>query len=86
MAVPPFTLASAHSKVQAAAKAWNSQLPSKIALAYTPDSVWRNRDQFVRGRDEIFSFLEKKWEKEKNYTLRKELFAFNDNKIAVQFW
>jgi len=62
-----------NSKVKAAQAAWNSKLPSRIALAYTPDSVWRNRDQFVRGREDIISFLEKKWEREKNYTLRKEV-------------
>ena len=60
--------------------------PKKIALAYTEDSIWRNRDQFLQGREGIISFLTKKWEKEKNYTLRKELFAFTENKIAVQFW
>lgn len=55
-------------------------------MAYTPDSIWRNRDQFIRGRDEIAAFLKAKWAKESGYRLRKELFAFTDNKIAVQFW
>lgn len=60
--------------------------PHKVKLAYTEDSVWRNRDRFLVGRDAIAEFLTKKWEKENGYRLRKELFAFTDNKIAVQFW
>jgi nuclear transport factor 2 (NTF2) superfamily protein len=60
--------------------------PATIAKAYTPDSIWRNRDTFLTGHDEIVDFLTKKWQKEINYRLRKELFAFTDNKIAVQFW
>ncbi|RFN47066.1 putative duf1348-domain-containing protein [Fusarium flagelliforme] len=89
---PPFTLETAHIKVKAAQDGWNSQDPTKVKLAYTPDSIWRNRDHFLQGRDAIQEFLTKKWEKESNYKLRKELFAFTDNKaslssaIAVQFW
>jgi nuclear transport factor 2 (NTF2) superfamily protein len=60
--------------------------PAKISLAYTPDTIWRNRDQFVKGTDEVKELLTKKWQKEKSYRLRKELFAFTDNRIAVQFW
>lgn len=60
--------------------------PTKVKLAYTPDSIWRNRDTFLQGREEIEAFLTKKWERENGYRLRKELFAFTDNKIAVQFW
>ncbi|KAH8673252.1 hypothetical protein BGZ61DRAFT_427966 [Ilyonectria robusta] len=83
---PPFTLESARVKVKAAQDAWNTMNPEVIQMAYTPDSIWRNRDQFLQGRAAIKTFLTKKWEKEKNYRLRKELFAFTDNKIAVQFW
>ncbi|MCJ1475449.1 hypothetical protein MMC13_004111 [Lambiella insularis] len=83
---PPFTFATATTKVKTAQKLWNTQSPKDIAKAYTPDSIWRNRDAFLRGHAEIEAFLERKWEKEKNYRLRKELFAFTDNKIAVQFW
>lgn len=60
--------------------------PTRISTAYTPDTVWRNRDQFLKGTDEVIQFLTKKWQKEKSYRLRKELFAFTDNHIAVQFW
>ncbi|KAI1803492.1 DUF1348-domain-containing protein [Daldinia bambusicola] len=83
---PPFTAETAHIKVKAAQDAWNTKDPSKVKLAYTPDSIWRNRDTFLQGRDEIEAFLTKKWEREQGYRLRKELFAFTDNKIAVQFW
>jgi len=83
---PPFTSETARQKVKKAQQLWNTQDPEKIALAYTEDSIWRNRDQFLKGREEIIRFLTQKWEKEKNYKLRKELFAFSDNKIAVQFW
>ncbi|KAH7011169.1 hypothetical protein EDB80DRAFT_640477 [Ilyonectria destructans] len=83
---PPFTLESARVKVKAAQDAWNTMNPEVIQMAYTPDSIWRNRDQFLQGRAALKTFLTKKWEKEKNYRLRKELFAFTDNKIAVQFW
>ncbi|EJU05394.1 DUF1348-domain-containing protein [Dacryopinax primogenitus] len=82
---PPFTLETAKQKVKAAQHMWNSQDPSKICLGYTPDSVWRNRDSFLQGREAIIQFLSAKWAREKQYKLRKELFAFTDNKIAVQF-
>ncbi|KIM98742.1 hypothetical protein OIDMADRAFT_20154 [Oidiodendron maius Zn] len=83
---PPFTAETAHLKVKAAQNMWNTQNPEKIKHGYTVDSIWRNRDIFIRGHDEIVTMLTKKWQKEKNYKLRKELFAFTDNKIAVQFW
>ncbi|UKZ53942.1 hypothetical protein TrVGV298_007745 [Trichoderma virens] len=83
---PPFTAETAQKKVKAAQDAWNTRNPDGVKMAYTPDSIWRNRDQFLQGRDAIKDFLTKKWEKENGYRLRKELFAFTDNKIAVQFW
>ncbi|KAH6648740.1 hypothetical protein BKA67DRAFT_522740 [Truncatella angustata] len=83
---PPFTAETAKIKVKAAQDAWNTKEPHKVKLAYTEDSIWRNRDQFLTGRDAIAEFLTKKWEKEDGYILRKELFAFEGNKIAVQFW
>jgi nuclear transport factor 2 (NTF2) superfamily protein len=83
--VLPFTLETARIKVQAAEDAWNSRDPQRVALAYTPDSVWRNRDQFVTGRDEIVAFLTRKWERELDYALRKDLWAFTDDRIAVRF-
>ncbi|KAF2446887.1 DUF1348-domain-containing protein [Karstenula rhodostoma CBS 690.94] len=83
---PPFTKESAKAKVKKAQDLWNTQDPKKISGAYTPASIWRNRDMFFTGTAAIEEFLTKKWEREKNYRLRKELFAFTDNKIAVQFW
>lgn len=83
---PPFTQETAHAKVKKAQDLWNTQDPVTIAKAYTPDSIWRNRSTFLSGTTAIEGFLTKKWEKEKSYRLRKELFAFTDNKIAVQFW
>ena len=83
---PPFTEDSARAKVKKAQDLWNTQDPKKISPAYTPDSIWRNRGSFLSGATAIEEFLTKKWEKEKNYRLRKELFAFTDNRIAVQFW
>ncbi|KAF1962726.1 DUF1348-domain-containing protein [Byssothecium circinans] len=83
---PPFTEESARAKVKKAQDLWNTQDPKTIAKAYTPDSIWRNRSFFFSGTAAIEEFLTKKWEKEKSYRLRKELFAFNENKIAVQFW
>jgi nuclear transport factor 2 (NTF2) superfamily protein len=82
---PPFTKQSAAQKVQAAEDAWNTRDPGKVALAYTVDSVWRNRDTFVEGRDAIVGFLTAKWERELDYALRKELWAFDGNRIAVRF-
>jgi len=83
---PPFTEQTARQKVKAAQNVWNTKNPSVVKNAYTPDSIWRNRDTFLKGHDEIVAFLTKKWEKENGYRLRKELFAFTDHKIAVQFW
>ena len=82
---PPFTHETALAKVQAAEDAWNTRDPERVALAYTEDSVWRNRDQFVSGRDEIVAFLREKWERELDYALRKELWAFAGDRIAVRF-
>ncbi|KAK9708711.1 hypothetical protein K7432_009489 [Basidiobolus ranarum] len=83
---PPYTEETARQKVQLAQNLWNTQDPEKVALAYTEDSVWRNRDEFFTGRKAIQEFLTKKWQKETEYRLKKELFAFHDNRIAVQFW
>ncbi|OKL62793.1 hypothetical protein UA08_01447 [Talaromyces atroroseus] len=83
---PPFTEESARKKVKAAQNLWNTQDPERVSVAYTPDTIWRNRDSFLQGTDAVKAFLAKKWEKEKSYRLRKELFAFTDNRIAVQFW
>jgi hypothetical protein len=83
--VPPFTAQTARQKVQAAEDAWNTRDPQRVAQAYTPDSVWRNRSQFVTGRDEIEAFLKTKWETELDYALRKDLWAFTDDRIAVRF-
>jgi nuclear transport factor 2 (NTF2) superfamily protein len=83
--VPPFTLETARQKVQAAENAWNTRDPERVAGAYTEDSVWRNRDTFVTGRAEIVAFLTAKWERELDYALRKSLWAFTDDRIAVRF-
>ena len=83
--LPPFTLETAKAKIQAAENAWNTRDPERVALAYTEDSEWRNRHEFVNGRDEIREFLKRKWEKELDYRLRKELWCFMDNRIAVRF-
>jgi nuclear transport factor 2 (NTF2) superfamily protein len=82
---PPFTEETARAKVQAAEDAWNSRNPDQVALAYTPDSEWRNRDTFLTGREEIKALLTAKWEKERDYKLKKELWAFAGNRIAVRF-
>ena len=82
---PPFTSETARAKVQAAENAWNSRDPERVALAYTPNSHWRNRDEFFVGRDAIEAFLRRKWEKELDYRLMKELWAFTDNRISVRF-
>jgi nuclear transport factor 2 (NTF2) superfamily protein len=71
--------------VQAAEDAWNSRDPAKVAQAYTPDSEWRNRDEFLTGREEIEAFLERKWARERDYVLKKELWAFTDDRIGVRF-
>ncbi|KAM5384600.1 hypothetical protein ACJZ2D_001345 [Fusarium nematophilum] len=83
---PPFDEETARQKVKAAQNAWNTKDPETVKMAYTEDSIWRNRDQFLQGRDAIKEFLTAKWAKEDGYRLRKELFAFQNNKIAVQFW
>lgn len=83
--VPPFTQASAQAKVQAAEDAWNTRDPKRVAQAYTPNSVWRNREAFFEGRTEIEDFLERKWALELHYRLTKELWAFTDNRISVRF-
>jgi nuclear transport factor 2 (NTF2) superfamily protein len=83
--VPPFTRETALQKVQAAEDAWNSRDPVRVAQAYTVDSIWRNRDLFVTGRDAIVAFLTQKWERELDYALRKNLWCFDDNRIAVRF-
>lgn len=83
--VPPFTHETAKAKVQAAEDAWNSRDPERVALAYTEDSQWRNRDQFFEGREAIKDFLRDKWAKELDYKLMKELWAFTDNHISVRF-
>ncbi|MBI1762975.1 MAG: nuclear transport factor 2 family protein [Acidobacteria bacterium] len=82
---PPFTLESARAKVQAAEDAWNSRDPERVALAYTPDSEWRNRTEFFSGRAAIREFLRRKWAKELDYRLMKELWAYTDNRISVRF-
>ena len=83
--LPPFTRETAIQKVRAAEDAWNSRDPARVALAYTPDSRWRNRAEFPQGREEIAAFLTRKWEKEQDYRLIKELWAFTGNRIAVRF-
>ncbi len=83
--IPPFTAETARAKVQAAEDAWNSRDPERVALAYTPDSDWRNRDEFFIGREKIKAFLRRKWAKELDYRLRKELWAHTDNRISVRF-
>jgi len=83
--LPPFTKETALQKIQMAEGAWNSKNPEKVALAYTVDSEWRNRSQFINGRVEIQNFLKKKWENERNYRLKKEYWAHTDNRIAVRF-
>jgi nuclear transport factor 2 (NTF2) superfamily protein len=83
--LPPFTAETAAQKVRLAEDGWNSREPHKVSQAYTPDSKWRNRAEFVRGRAEIVRFLERKWARELDYRLIKELWAFTDNRIAVRF-
>ncbi|MFH9943280.1 nuclear transport factor 2 family protein [Streptomyces murinus] len=83
--LPPFDLNGALAKVQAAEDAWNTRDPHRVALAYTEDSVWRNRDVFLTGRAEIVDFLTAKWERELDYALRKSLWSFGGNRIAVRF-
>lgn len=83
--LPPFTLETARAKVQAAEDAWNTRDPERVALAYTEDSEWRNRAEFFSGRPAIKEFLHRKWAKELDYRLKKELWCFMENRIAVRF-
>jgi nuclear transport factor 2 (NTF2) superfamily protein len=83
--LPPFDEAGARRKVLMAEAAWNTRDPERVAGAYTPDSLWRNRSEFITGRDEIVAFLRRKWERELDYVLRKDLWAFAGNRIAVRF-
>lgn len=83
--LPPFTAETAAKKVQAAEDAWNTRDPERVAGAYTEDSVWRNRHQFVTGRAAIIELLTRKWERELDYALRKNLWAFTEDRIAVRF-
>jgi nuclear transport factor 2 (NTF2) superfamily protein len=83
--LPPFSKESAIHKVRLAEDAWNSREPEKVALAYTLDSHWRNRSEFIHGREEIVAFLKRKWAKELDYRLIKELWTFTENRIAVRF-
>lgn len=83
--LPPFTAETAAQKVRAAEDGWNSRDPTRVALAYTTDSVWRNRAEFIEGRTEIEAFLQRKWKREREYRLIKELWAHDGNRIAVRF-
>ncbi len=83
--VPPFTEESAKQKVKTAEDAWNTRDPEKVALAYTEDSEWRNRDEFFKGREEIKAFLRRKWARELDYRLMKELWCYQGNRISVRF-
>lgn len=83
--LPPFTRESALAKVRAAEDAWNSRDPDRVSLAYTEDSIWRNRSAFLRGREAIRSFLSRKWAIERDYRLVKELWAFDEDRLAVRF-
>jgi uncharacterized protein len=83
--VPPFNEETARQKVKAAQDAWNTRDPEKVSLAYTPDSKWRNRDEFFEGREEIVAFLKRKWARELDYRLEKNLWCFTNNRIAVRF-
>jgi len=83
--LPPFTIETARQKVRLAEDAWNSRNPEKVSLAYTADSAWRNRAEFLKGREAIVQFLIRKWNRELDYRLIKELWAFHENRIAVRF-
>jgi len=83
--LPPFTFETATQKVQMAEDGWNSKNAEKVALAYSEDTEWRNRNQFVKGREGVINFLKDKWKNEQEYKLKKELWAFTENKIAVRF-
>ena len=83
--LPPFTLETALQKVQLAEDAWNSQDPERISKAYTINTEWRNRTEFINGREEVVAFLKRKWQKELHYKLKKELWGFRENRMAVRF-
>ena len=83
--VPPFSKETAIQEVKAAEDAWNTKDPVKVSMAYTANTEWRNRSEFLNGREEVQAFLKKKWEKEIDYKLKKELWAFAENRIAVRF-
>lgn len=83
--IPPFDMEKALQKVQAAEDAWNTRDPERVAQAYTLDTEWRNRTEFINGRAEVVAFLKRKWEKELDYKLKKELWGFRDNRMAVRF-
>jgi len=83
--VPPFTEASAREKIQLAEDAWNSRDPERIAQAYSENSDWRNRAEFIQGREAIVAFLKRKWQREQDYRLKKDLWAFGEDRIAVRF-
>lgn len=83
--LPPFTLETAQKKVQAAEDAWNNRDPERVAMAYTEDSQWRNRAEFLSGREQVREFLKRKWNKELDYRLKKELWSFTENRISVRF-
>ncbi|MFM9944195.1 MAG: DUF1348 family protein [Bacteroidia bacterium] len=83
--LPPFSLETAKQKIQMAEDAWNSKDPIRVSMAYTPNSEWRNRDEFINGREEIEEFLKRKWTKEIDYKLKKEYWAHTENRIAVRF-
>lgn len=85
MPLPPFTMETALQKVQMAEDAWNTRDPEKVCLAYTIDTQWRNRAEFINGREEVKAFLTRKWEKELDYKLKKELWGFRENRMAVRF-
>jgi nuclear transport factor 2 (NTF2) superfamily protein len=83
--IPPFNMETAQQKVQAAEDAWNTRDPERVSLAYTIDTEWRNRTEFINGRDEVVAFLKRKWAKELDYKLKKELWGFRENRMAVRF-
>jgi nuclear transport factor 2 (NTF2) superfamily protein len=83
--LPPFTLETAQQKIQAAENAWNTRDAERVSLAYTVDSEWRNRNEFLKGREDIRTFLTRKWQRELDYRLKKELWCFAENRIAVRF-
>jgi nuclear transport factor 2 (NTF2) superfamily protein len=83
--LPPFNMETALQKVQAAQDAWNTRDPEKVCMAYTIDTEWRNRTDFINGREEVKQFLTRKWEKELDYKLKKELWGFRENRMAVRF-